>query len=246
MNKRNLLLFFLLSFALPTLADQSLFEPEEISPLDQLVQTETKVSNNENLPLENLVEAETFQKEKALDNNDLSPLAFEDTEQTIHPTSHNHQNILQKAWGEQAPNAILGLGLMKSFHLLEDNNKYRTWNYLVGAEYRGLTAGTFLNSHDRRVYLLGVSRSLYHKQSASGFNVDLGYKLGGFYGYREGFPNYHGFMAGALLVAGVGYKAVGIDLMYPVGSNVLTLSTHLYLDPIIETINPKAHKHKQH
>jgi hypothetical protein len=102
-------------------------------------------------------------------------------------------------------------------------------NHLLGFQYRGLNAGTFINSHWDRTYSAGLSREVYSRQFSPDLRFDAGYRAGFLYGYEDNLPNILGVSAYAMPVVGFSWKRAGLDIgLTPVG--VLTLNFRLDID----------------
>jgi len=111
--------------------------------------------------------------------------------------------------GTPARDAVL-LGLWsKHFHSTDD---YRTRHNLVGIQYQGYFLATFANSYSRQIYAVGVARTIWEKELKHDWRLDVGYKVGPMYGYREGAPNLAGFSVLPVGCIGLTYHRIGIDL----------------------------------
>jgi hypothetical protein len=90
--------------------------------------------------------------------------------------------------------------------------------HLLGIQYYGITAGTFINSHDDRAYFAGLAREVLSYPYPHDFRFDLGYKFGLLYGYDDDLPNLYDFSVFAAATAGFSWKRLGIDVgLIPVG-----------------------------
>ena len=99
-------------------------------------------------------------------------------------------------------------------------------NHLLGFQYKGFNAGTFINSHWDRTYSAGLSREVYSRQYSPELRFDAGYRAGFLYGYADNLPNILGISAYVMPVVGLSWKRAGLDLgLTPVG--VLTLNFRL-------------------
>ena len=109
------------------------------------------------------------------------------------------------------------------------NGKNNDHNHLIGFQYRGFNAGTFINSHDQRTYTIGLSRQVFAKHYSPDLRFDAGYRLGLLYGYEKNLKNIMGISGYAMPVFGLTWKRVGVDLgVVPVG--VLTLNFRIDID----------------
>lgn len=106
------------------------------------------------------------------------------------------------------------------------NNEH---NHLIGVQYMGFNAGTFINSHDNRTYSVGLSREVYSRQYTENLRFDAGYKLGLLYGYKDNLPSIKGVSGYAMPVFGLSWRRIGVDLgVVPVG--VVTLNLRIDID----------------
>ncbi len=102
-------------------------------------------------------------------------------------------------------------------------------NHLIGFQYKGFNAGTFINSHRDRTYSAGLSREVYSKQFSPDLRFDAGYRLGLLYGYYDNLPGILNISGYAMPVFGLSWKRIGIDIgIVPVG--VLTLNFRIDID----------------
>ena len=91
-------------------------------------------------------------------------------------------------------------------------------NKLIGIQYHGLAAGTFINSHDDRARFIGAAREVYFHKLADNTRLDTGYKLGPLYGYEEHLPNIGGISFFAAGTLDLSWHEFGLDIMIiPVG-----------------------------
>ena len=126
-----------------------------------------------------------------------------------------------KVWGKKARDAI-HLG-MWSIHL-DGTGEYfgdgrnNDQGELLGIQYYGLTAGTFINSKDDRAWFFGPAREVYSHQFDHDLRFDAGYKFGLLYGYGDDLMNIGGMSVFAIATFGISWKRVGFDLgILPVG-----------------------------
>ena len=124
-------------------------------------------------------------------------------------------NIWQKIWGIKARDALL-LG-MWSIHVdgtgeYFGNGSNNDQNHLLGIQYYGLTAGTFINSKNDRAWYLGPARELYSHNFTDDTRFDIGYKFGLLYGYGDDLINVGGMSVFAAAVFGISWKRLGFDL----------------------------------
>ena len=121
----------------------------------------------------------------------------------------------QKLWGKKARDAIL-LG-MWSIHLdgtgeYFGNGSNNDQNHLLGMQYYGLTAGTFINSKDDRAWYFGPAREVYSLNFNYDTRFDIGYKFGLLYGYGDDLINVGGMSVFAIATFGISWKRLGFDL----------------------------------
>ena len=113
------------------------------------------------------------------------PNYFETETQKDGHTGISGRDIWNAVWGKKARDAIL-LG-MWSVHL-DGTGEYfgdgrnNDQGYLIGVQYYGITAGTFLNSFDDRAWFIGPARELYSHNLADSGRIDIGYRFGLLYG----------------------------------------------------------------
>jgi hypothetical protein len=144
------------------------------------------------------------------------------------------QSIWVKIWGGKARDALL-LG-MWTIHL-DGTGEYfgdgrnNDQAHLLGAQYYGLTAGTFINSHDDRAWFFGLAREVYSNNFTEDVRLDIGYRFGLLYGYGDELRNVGGMSVYAVAIAGISWKRLGFDLgIVPVG--VLTGSFRIDIDDL--------------
>ena len=136
--------------------------------------------------------------------------------------------------GKSARDALL-LG-MWSLHL-DGTGEYfgdgrnNDQGHLIGLQVAGVTAGTFINSHDDRTYFGGLAREVYSTGIGGGVQLDLGYKFGLMYGYDDDLMNLFGISPFAVGTCGLTWNRVGVDFgVIPVG--ILTLNFRFDIDDL--------------
>lgn len=163
------------------------------------------------------------------------PPASGETEPCADPSpavEEEEPGILRVLWGRPARDALL-LG-MWSLHLdgsgdLLGNGRNNEENHLLGAQFAGVTAGTFINSHHRRSFFGGLAREVYSRNLSEDWRFDLGYKAGFMSGYDPELPNIGGVTAFIAAFAGFSWKRLGFDLgLTPLG--VWTFSFRIDID----------------
>jgi hypothetical protein len=126
-------------------------------------------------------------------------------------------NIWQELWGSKAANAFYAGSW--SYHL-HKNDERNNNNKLLAITYRGVFAGTFDNSFNKRSYALGVQRTWYQKQWGD-LELTAGYRLGGVSGYGNRYINLAGITPNAQLLLGTSYKNFGVEF-----SSIITLDVY--------------------
>lgn len=130
-------------------------------------------------------------------------------------------------FGEQGPTSLY-LG-MWTYHLMprsgeEDNPD----NFLVALTYKGIFAGTFLDSFNHRNYAAGIQRYWYQKPLGHDFDYYLGYRLGLVYGYGDHIINLNGLtpvLPFMQLISSVTWKHFGVEVSY----TGIVVSAELYI-----------------
>jgi len=148
------------------------------------------------------------------------------------PKEKSGSTTWQKIWGIKARDAIL-LG-MWSIHV-DGTGEYfgdgrnNDQNHLLGIQYYGLSAGTFINSKDDRAWYFGPARQVYSHNFTDDTRFDLGYKFGLLYGYGDDLINLGGLSVFAAATFGISWKRLGFDLsIIPAG--VITGNFRLDID----------------
>ncbi|WP_454785719.1 hypothetical protein [Legionella sp. WA2024007413] len=115
----------------------------------------------------------------------LSYQAFGDNERDF---NNKLEHLVSWLWGTPVPSQVNFFPIGTHFlHTNRVNNK----QWLVGGVYRGIAAGTFINSFNRRVFYQGFNRQIYRNNL---FN--LSYLFGVMEGYGNEFKNYFGPILG--------------------------------------------------
>ncbi len=141
-------------------------------------------------------------------------------------------NIWRQIWAKKGRDALL-LG-MWSLHVdgtgeYLGNGSNNDQNHLLGIQYYGLSAGTFINSKDDRAWYFGPAREVYSRNFTDDTRFDIGYKFGLLYGYGDDLINVGGMSVFAIATFGVSWKRLGFDLgILPVG--VVTGNFRLDID----------------
>lgn len=74
---------------------------------------------------------------------------------------------------------------MFTLHVVPSSLKIRNWHtQLLAIQYKGIFAGTFINSFYNRSYALGIGRQLYEKEYNNIYSR-AGYRMGIIYGYTK-------------------------------------------------------------
>jgi hypothetical protein len=103
--------------------------------------------------------------------------------------------------------------------------------HLVGIQYYGLTAGTFINSFDDRAYYSGLAREVYSHIYSKNTRFDVGYKFGLLFGYGDDLINVAGISVFAGAYFSVSWKRAGIDIgLVPAG--IITANFRIDIDDL--------------
>jgi hypothetical protein len=158
--------------------------------------------------------------------------AIETADQNERDEDPSDSNIWRQIWGKKGRDALL-LG-MWSLHVdgtgeYLGNGSNNDQNHLLGIQYYGLSAGTFINSKDDRAWYFGPAREVYSHNFTDDTRFDIGYKFGLLYGYGDDLINVGGMSVFAIATFGVSWKRLGFDLgVVPVG--IITGNFRLDLD----------------
>ncbi len=107
-------------------------------------------------------------------------------------------------WGVKDDNCIY-LGMWTTHFLPGRNSRLNNINRLVGLNYEGIFAATFLNSHNNRTYTLGLQRVIYSQKFKYYTQIDAGYRIGAIWGYQKNSP-----------IASLNHLIPGIKNMNPI------------------------------
>ncbi len=125
---------------------------------------------------------------------------------------YNNISIFKKSWnivkGKPTRNAII-LGMFSKHTSKKKRNED---NHMFGIQYKGYTAGTFINSYHKRTYFAGVSRELWQKRINDNFDINFHYRAGLLHGYGDNYPDFLGLTPVILPIIGFDYKGKAIDL----------------------------------
>ena len=142
------------------------------------------------------------------------------------------KSLWEKIKGKKARDALL-LG-MWSIHV-DGTGEYfgdgrnNDQNHLIGIQYYGLTAGTFINSKDDRAYHAGLAREVYSHNYSKNTRFDIGYKFGLLFGYGDDLINVAGISVFAGAYFGISWKRAGLDIgLIPAG--VITANFRIDID----------------
>lgn len=134
----------------------------------------------------------------------------------------NNNSNKKSTWefikGSTPENALL-LGML-TFHFNPNSLKHDRWsNNLIGGVYKGLFAGTFLNSFNNRAYVFGIQRDVYKTSFSNNIRMNSGYRIG----LISGYDSRMGSIAKASpllpfpeVYTDFKYKHVGIELSWSV------------------------------
>jgi len=122
----------------------------------------------------------------------FNPEIGDKSETYENPEKKTEPSFWRKVWGKKARNAAL-LG-MWSIHVdgtgeYFGNGSNNDQGELVGIQYWGLAAGTFMNSKDDRAWFFGPAREVYSYNFTDFSRFDIGYKFGLLYGYGDDLIN---------------------------------------------------------
>ena len=144
------------------------------------------------------------------------------------------KSLWEKIKGEKARDALL-LG-MWSIHA-DGTGEYfgdgrnNDQNHLIGIQYYGLTAGTFINSKDDRAWHAGIAREVYSYDYSKNTRFDIGYKFGLLYGYGDDLINVAGMSVFAGAYFGISWKRAGLDIgLIPAG--IITANFRIDIDDL--------------
>jgi hypothetical protein len=142
------------------------------------------------------------------------------------------KSLWEKIKGKKARDALL-LG-MWSIHV-DGTGEYfgdgrnNDQNHLIGIQYYGLTAGTFINSKRDRAYHTGLAREVYSHNYSKNTRFDIGYKFGLLFGYGDDLINVAGISVFAGAYFGISWKRAGLDLgLIPAG--IITANFRIDID----------------
>ena len=154
--------------------------------------------------------------------NMVSPSSVSIGIESVDKNEESDSNRWGKIWGNKSRDALL-LG-MWSIHLRGTGEYWKNdggsneQNHLFGIQYYGLTAGTYINSHDDRAWFIGLAREVYSRELTDKTRLDIGYKFGPLYGYGDDLPNVGGMSLFGAATFGISWYGLGIDIMLiPVG-----------------------------
>jgi hypothetical protein len=163
---------------------------------------------------------------------DSASVSTEITDESEYPAEKPESSFWRKAWGKKARNAAL-LG-MWSLHV-DGTGEYfgsggnNDQGELVGLQYWGLAAGTFMNSKDDRAWFFGPAREVYSHNFTENTRFDIGYKFGLLYGYGDDLINVAGMSVYATATFGLTWRRLGFDFgIVPAG--VLTGNFRVDID----------------
>lgn len=160
-------------------------------------------------------------QENMVSPNSVS-IGIESVDRNDKQNEESDSNMWQKIWGKKSRDALL-LG-MWSIHLRgtgeywKEDGGSNEQNHLFGIQYYGLTAGTYINSHDDRAWFIGLAREVYSRELTDKARLDIGYKFGPLLGYGDDLPNIGGMSLFGAASFGISWYGLGIDIMLiPVG-----------------------------
>ncbi len=125
---------------------------------------------------------------------------------------YNKVGVLDKTWklikGKPTRNAVI-LGMFSKHTSKTRRNED---NHMVGIQYKGYTAGSFINSYHDRTYFAGVSREVWQKKINDNFYINFHYRAGLLHGYGDHYPDFIGLTPVILPIIGFDYKGKAIDI----------------------------------
>ena len=101
--------------------------------------------------------------------------------------------VFKKIWGEPEKNhfAFYPIGVHFS-NIQYKKTKTNNYQWLIAGEYKGISVGTFINSHHDRVVFAGFKRHIYGNDS-----ISINYLIGAMYGYKDHLKDFLGPVLGA-------------------------------------------------
>jgi hypothetical protein len=162
----------------------------------------------------------------------IDPGTANRSETSENPENKPDSNFWSKVWGKKARDALL-LG-MWSIHVDGTgehfgNGSNNDQGELIGIQYWGLAAGTFINSKDDRAWFFGPAREVYSENFGESWRFDIGYKFGLLYGYGDDLINVAGMSIYATAIFGLTWQRLGFDFgIVPAG--VLTGNFRVDID----------------
>ena len=234
-NYITLLFLFLVSFsAKATELSSSILETE--------AQTETEISSsNEEGDIDEYVYENLDEEilEDSIENdNDIS------SNNKPKPVVYYQSPIKRVAkfvWGEPVDNAIL-TGML-SYHADAESRREDRWNHnLIGLQYKGLIASTFINSHNKQSVFVAFGRNVINTPILhSKLRFQAGYKIGLIYGYKN-TPvfNILGITPAPLPFVGLSYRRVAFEII-PIPSRNPVISANMRIN-LYPPENPKKTK----
>lgn len=153
----------------------------------------------------------------------------------IRKEENTNKSLWEKIKGKKGRDALL-LG-MWSLHV-DGTGEYfgdgrnNDQNHLLGIQYYGLTAGTFINSKDDRAYYFGLAREVYSHNFSKNTRLDISYKFGLLYGYGDDLINVAGMSVFAGAYLGISWKRAGLDIgLIPAG--IITANFRIDIDNLM-------------
>ena len=128
--------------------------------------------------------------------------------------------------GEPVQNSVIAG--MWCYHTSKKRKEYQENNKMFSLQYKGVSAGTFENSHHWQTYYIGFARKIYKKQITENISVDVQYKAGLMHGYKDKYPNIDGTTPFILPMFGLDYKDIGADFwIIPSSRPIFAVNTRI-------------------
>ncbi len=171
----------------------------------------------------NLNDSETLSQDYfKLHQNKTKLLTSEESDKATQSSAYHKIKHFLK--GKPAQNQLM-LG-MWAYHI-DTSRHYRDTNDLLGIQYKGIMAATFLNSYSKQTFVLAVARTVYQANWLNHkINYALGYKFGPMVGYTEGVPNIGGFTLLPMVVNSLNIYHFGVDFNLVPGK-VISWNLHM-------------------
>ncbi|MCF6767062.1 hypothetical protein L3V86_01590 [Thiotrichales bacterium 19S11-10] len=131
------------------------------------------------------------QNSNSVSQTDLQKTDSDADQDTLGITAEDNANKTWWEWvkGQPQENSIY-LGMF-TLHFSPGSIQDDNWNNeLIGGTYKGVFAGTLINSFYKRAYVLGLSRDVYEDQLSDNWKMNSGYRVGLITGYDLDLNNF--------------------------------------------------------